>query len=181
MLTFLLICWKLIKIMGKWVKHLIILQLQVLMSIRTESAFDQFWDVIALEQQRLDVDDPVMPRKRKVPAWLEEGSRDTYHNPTNVEELYQPLYFESLDLAVAGIKERFNQTEFLQYRNIQQLLINALNDKDFEHEIDAVCNFYGDDFVKDALRSQLLNLRHCSTENISTASGLVKFLQHSFF
>ena len=82
------------------------------MSIRTESAFDQFWYVLALEQQRLDVDDPDMPRKRKVPARFEEGSRDTYHNPTNVKELYQPLYFESLDLVVAGIKERFNQTDF---------------------------------------------------------------------
>ena len=75
----------------------IILQLQVLMSIRTESAFDQFWYVIALEQQRLDVDDPDMPRKRKVPTRFEDGLQDTYQNPTNVKELYQPLYFESLE------------------------------------------------------------------------------------
>ena len=125
----------------------------MLTSIRTEFAFDQFWDVLSLEQQRLEVSDPVLPRKRKLPARYEEGSRDSYHNPRNAKEYYQPRYYEALDLAIAGIKERFNQADFIQYKNIQQLLLNALDDKAFDDEIEEVCSFYADDFEKDALRS----------------------------
>ena len=49
---------------------------------------------------------PSLPRKRKVPRWIDNGSGDGYFSEM-VEEHYRLHYFEAVDLAVQSIKNRF--------------------------------------------------------------------------
>ena len=47
---------------------------RTLASIRNDEAFDLFWANVLLQQDQMGINDPALPRKRKVPARLEVGT-----------------------------------------------------------------------------------------------------------
>ena len=47
---------------------------KTLQVIRSDKDYDAFWDLVLKAKQDIDVDDPKLPRKRKVPRKLDEGS-----------------------------------------------------------------------------------------------------------
>jgi hypothetical protein len=52
-------------------QHLAELTRKTLSSIRMDDAFDLFWSKVISTQNMLEVNDPVLPRRRKAPARLE--------------------------------------------------------------------------------------------------------------
>ena len=57
------------------------------------------------------------------------------------------MYFEALDLVVnCIIKARFHQPGYVMYKNLEELLIHAVNRKEFEEKFKLVTDFYGSDF-----------------------------------
>ena len=74
-----------------------------------------------LKYNKLDVDGPVLPRKRKVPRRYEEGSAEPeFFNVC--KQFYCQRYYEALDLIVNAIQARFDQPGFKMYRNLQDHL-----------------------------------------------------------
>ena len=55
---------------------------------------------------------------------------------------YRRIYFESLDLAVSCIKQRFDQKGFKVFSNIEQLLLKACSGKPHSEEMDAVYEYF---------------------------------------
>ena len=49
---------------------------KTLQSLRTDSNFDLFWRKAEIARQKLDVNDPELPRKRKLPKRFEDGSAE---------------------------------------------------------------------------------------------------------
>jgi len=47
---------------------------KILASIRNDEAFDLFWANVLLQQNHMGINEPALPRKRKVPARLEVGT-----------------------------------------------------------------------------------------------------------
>ena len=97
------------------------------------------------------------PRKRKAPKHLEVGEGDAYYSPT-AEDHYRRIYFEALDLAISSILERFDQPGYSTYQNLEELLLKAANGKDYSTNLQAVTEFYGDDFNVSELTTQLLHV-----------------------
>ena len=140
-------------------------------TMHTDSNFGLFWKKVEMKRMKLDVDEPQLPRRRKVPKRYEHGaSAAKYHN--SAESLYRQVYFEALDLAINIIKNHFDKPGFKVYSNIEQLVLKASMGKDYESELEFVSNFYGSDFYKLELEAQLKTLytEKCGTEETTVSS-----------
>ena len=130
--------------------------INTLKSIRTDEAFDLFFQLV--EQLRESTDDhveqPSLPQKRKVPQHLEIGDGDGYHSPT-IQQHYRQQYFEAIDLAYTSIQNCFNQPGYAIYFNLDGLLLKVANQQDYSTELHKVVTFYGSDFNQSELSTQL--------------------------
>ena len=61
---------------------------KILVSLRKDTKFDLVWSKAMSQQDKLGVSDPVLPRKRKVPARLDAGAGKAYL-PTEHNLLYR--------------------------------------------------------------------------------------------
>lgn len=140
---------------------------KTLESIRTEKAFDLFWTNVMQLREEKGVDEPVLPRKRKVPARFEEGSA-VGHHPDTPQDLYRRDYFECLDLIVACIRDRFDQPGYRILKNLENLLLKATRSEDYDSELEFVLDYYKDDLQPSILRTQLELLASTFTEQTPT-------------
>ena len=118
---------------------------QTLMSLRSDSNFSLFWQKVTKRAATLNVDSPSLPRRKKVPRRLEVGSTDGDF-PTTPKDYYRPIYFQALDLITTCINDRFNQTGYQMYRNVQDLLLKAARGEDYQTQFEFVTHLYGSDF-----------------------------------
>ena len=95
-----------------------------------------------------------LPRPRKVYRRLDDGASQCYQSPS-VQEHYSRLYYEAMDLAITSIKDRFDPPGFHMYRNLETVLVNAANKKEYIEELKEILAFYSDDFNEAELRTQL--------------------------
>ena len=94
--------------------------LDSLIDMRSDDSFDSFWIKVQSESDRVDVNDPNVPRKRKAPTRFEIGNGVGYH-PVTVQDVFRPKYFEAIDLAMASVKERFDQPGYPVFQNVEDL------------------------------------------------------------
>jgi hypothetical protein len=58
-----------------------------------------------MEAEKLDLDEPTLPRVRRVPRRFDEGSRGHVHG--SPEDYYRQQYLSLIDAAVGAIDNRF--------------------------------------------------------------------------
>ena len=113
--------------------------------------FKLFWERSVKQAEKLNIEEPVLPRKRKAPHHLEVGtSAGTV--PDTPEDRYKSIYFEALDTVSTCISDRFDQEGNQMYRKLEQLLITR---NQLENDTDGVLKLYGNDFTRDTLLAQL--------------------------
>lgn len=164
------------------------LTVRTLKAMRTDTSFTLFFNLVDRFRELTGTNFPVLPRKRKAPQRFEVGSSEGSHSAT-VEDHYRRQYFEVLDNAIESISDRFDQPGYRMYRNLECLLVNAANGKEFEHFFESVTSFYKKDFDQALLSAQLQNLRICfvDSDKIVSLGECVAFLrdlslsQKSFF
>ena len=100
---------------------------------RTENAFNMFWDSVTIRQKQLSIDDPVLPRKRKLPARYDEF-HDNQHFSESTKDRYRVIYFECIDVLVNGIEKRFDQPDYKTY--VQELLFKGFKGQSADEELD---------------------------------------------
>jgi len=109
--------------------------------LRNDESFGSFWKLARLEQARLGIEDPTLPRKRRRPQIIDNyfttTANNTTYNPETTEEMHRKIYYEAVDNAVQTITARFDQPDWAVYRNMQQSLIDALNGQRYEEELNA--------------------------------------------
>ena len=127
---------------------------RTLLGIRSEQCFDLFWEKVNRMAADVDVNDPVLPRKRKVPQRFEEGSAapEFHSTPKN---LYRQVYYEALDLLVQAINDRFDQPGYKTYCCLEALILKAIKKEAFSEELEAVLDVYGSDLNGSNLQAQL--------------------------
>ena len=128
-----------------------------LKSLRNDQSFELFWTKVNQTTSNLDVNEPQLPRRRKVPRRYDDGlSESDYHD--SPKSLYRQKYYEAIDLIVACIEDRLNQPGFAKYHLLDSLLIKAFLQDEIESDVNVVCEFFHDDFDKDLLIAQLHTL-----------------------
>ena len=125
-------------------QHTAVMTLSTLKSLRNDACFDLFWQKTTTSAEGLHVEKPTLPRRRKVPRRLDDGSAASFH--VTVEEHYRVAYFEALDLIVLCIEDHFNQPGYKTYCKVQTLLLKAAASEPYENELQFILSFYGTDF-----------------------------------
>ena len=133
--------------------ELINLVLVSLRTKRTDAEFDKFWNQLVNGVSQLDVEEPTLPRKRKMPKRFDEVA--FHHFYETPKDLYRRTYFEAYDNVIQGIKKRFQQKDFLIYRNIQDIFLNAIIGKDSAQQLKVVCDVFKNDLNSSNLQVQL--------------------------
>jgi len=80
-----------------------------------------FWSRILEE---FAVDEPTMPRKRRIPARYEDGAAPSEF-PSCPKAHYRQIYYQTLDLITSFILQRFDQPGYRTYCVLQDLILNA--------------------------------------------------------
>ena len=95
-------------------QHIATMTVATLQSLRSDTDFDIFWTKVEGIRESLDVDEPTLPRKRKVPKRYDDGASEGDH-PRNCKDFYHKEYYEALDLIINSIKSRFDQPGYRAY------------------------------------------------------------------
>ena len=120
---------------------------------RNDATFDHFWDNLIELHQHYEVDEPSLPRKRKLPARYATGQEPYQHE--SPKSMYQKHYFEAYDNTIRNIKNRFDQPDFRVYTALQSVLLKAASKESFESDFDLIQSLYFEDFDLFSLKSQL--------------------------
>ena len=107
---------------------------------RSDDAFDLFWKNTLKQKDELQVEDPKLPRKRRVPGRLDDDDVETHYFPSTAKDYYHQIYFQAFDVITACIKARFDQPDFRKYVSLQDLFLKAIKDQSWEDEIREVCS-----------------------------------------
>ena len=147
---------------------------ETLKSLRNDASFDQFWGKVDHKATILGISEPQLPRRRRVPRRYDEDTcgGDFHDNP---KSLYKQQYYEALDIIVVCIESRFNQPGYRIYRSLESLLMKACKKEDMESDLEAVCEFYRDDFNKELLCAQLQTLGVHFQTQVDSAKNLSIF------
>ena len=125
-----------------------------LQHIRDDHSFDLFWEKVELERQSLDVEEPLLPRRRKTPRRIDDGIT-VGDFPDDAKTFYRQQYYEALDLIISSINDRFDQPGYKIYKQLEDLLLKAIRKEDIEDCIAAVTSFYHSDINAAQLRLHL--------------------------
>lgn len=138
-----------------------------LSTLRSDDKFTVFYDDILKSSQGL-TDEPILPRYRKLPRRLDDGSQP--HRFTSPKDRYRHAYFEALEQTCGEIERRFDQSDLSVVLKMESLLLNSANGQHtLEPELHQILEKHGVDI--DRLKMQIAML----SDTIKTAfDGTVK-------
>ena len=150
---------------------------QALKSIRSETNYKLFWKKVTHLAEKLEVSEPVLPRRRKVPKRLDDGTA-AHEYPSTAEDHFRQIYYEALDLIISCITERFDQPGYQIYHKVEDLILKAAKQQDYQHELDFIIGHYGDDFDGTLLKTHLeiFSTNMQSVKNV-TLSDVIEFFK----
>ena len=105
-----------------------------------------FWTEVLTELKQLDIDEPVLGRKRKASRRIEDDyshSAIIYLNK-KFKDSTQQIYFEVLDLLINAIKSRFEQKDYKHYIILKKLLLKWAKNKSYVDELETAFNNYSE-------------------------------------
>lgn len=93
-------------------------------TLRSDDKFTVFYDDVLQSSEGL-TDEPVLPRYRKIPRRLDDGSQP--HRFASPKDRYRHAYFEALEQTCGEIERRFDQSDLSVVLKIESLLLNSAN------------------------------------------------------
>ena len=113
---------------------------------RTENAFQSFYDDVVTTAQKLKIGEPQLPRYRRVPRRLDDGSQP--HRYSTPKEYFRHQLSE--------LDKRFDQQQLLSpVLTLENLLLEASNGHSYQNLDSLKISCYKNDFNFDRLHSQL--------------------------
>ena len=141
---------------------------------RKDSAYQLFYSSVVLKAKNY-TDDPVLPRYRRPPRCLDDGSAP--HSFASPEDYYRTKYFEALDFVENEINRRFDQGSLALPDAIETFLIRCANTTSCDESCevpDAIVKMYSKDIKISKLRQQAQMLPDL-VATYKTSQGLSKF------
>ena len=155
-----------------------------LRSMNSDENFEELWDETtrkALEitdKTDFEMGQPKLPRKRKRPARYEDGE-GAQEFPATAKELYKKIFNESFDNIIKCLEERFEQKGQEMYCTLQNLLLLAAKNADYQESLKLVLDFYKDDFDENCLKSQLKMFKSIfPTKQNVTISEIISYFKN---
>ena len=122
---------------------------------RTDEAFCRFYDQVLETAEKVEIAGPELPRYRRTPARLDDGSQP--HRYATPKYYFRHQYFQACDLLTRELEDRFQQRDLLPpVISFEKLLLKAANGEAYEQELEIIKTYYyKDDFNFDQLEQQL--------------------------
>ena len=122
---------------------------------RNDQAFKSYYDKAVRTAQELQIEEPKLPRYRRAPRRLDQGSRP--HQFATPMEYFRQQYNEACALLIGELNDRFEQRNLLPpVLALESVLLNAANGLNYQDQLTVVQqSCYKDDFNFSRLESQL--------------------------
>ena len=120
-----------------------------------DERYELFWSNVLKRKDALEILDPVLPRKRKMPDYFGRQNADTHHFHQIPKDFYRQIHFETFDCIINCIERRFDQSDFKIYVHLQELIVKAIKGEGWDEEVKVVTDFFGLDFDETSLKVQL--------------------------
>jgi len=99
-----------------------------------------------------------LPRQAKKPARFRLDNENE-NASSSVKEYYEKIYVSAFENVTKSLEDRFNQKGLEYYDTLQQLLLLAAGNGDYETKLKQILSFYNNDrshdFDEDTLKTQL--------------------------
>ncbi|MGH0149887.1 UNVERIFIED_CONTAM: hypothetical protein FKN15_058358, partial [Acipenser sinensis] len=117
--------------------------------------FATLWQGCMNKTRQLEVNEPQLPRQRRLPR-KRDSSSDTAYSFSTPEDYYRQTHFQILDVLINQIKDRFDQDSYKICVQIESLLLSATlpNNMSFI-AFEEVTSHFGSDVDSDRLKNQL--------------------------
>ena len=125
----------------------------------------------------IELDEETLSRKRRCPARFEEGAAESCF-PATPEDGWRRWYFESLDMTISTIRDRFDQESTSQYHLLTELLTSAIKGSEVTLSSD-IKSLYSSDLNMNLLEVQLHLLSSLSLPVPSSVADFAKWLSGS--
>ena len=123
-------------------KRLANLTVEVIEGMRSEEAFNMLYDACVKKAKDFSfVAEPCLNQKRRAPNYsilqYVEGynSAANSHHPETPRDHYRSVFYESIDVIVSSIRERFDQPCFQVFEQLESLLLKSLQGEDTNEEL----------------------------------------------
>ncbi len=120
-------------------QRLACMTIATLTKCKSDEVYDLFWKKVEHSCQSLDIEEPTLPRRRKLPKNIEEDSEGiVFRNP---KDYYLKSYFEAIDYIISSIQEKFDQPGYRMHTIIGSLIIAIVKGENAEEFFAAVTEF----------------------------------------
>ena len=144
--------------------------------MREEASFHMFFENVRASAQKLETNNPKLPRKRKVPSRYEDGEAPTEFVSTD-EEHYRQFFYQTINMVANCVHDRFQQKDYIEtFKTMENLLSKALREEDFGLELQQISSFFGSDLDKFKLETQLTTLTHIIDEKQVAMKDAIKII-----
>ena len=144
--------------------------------MREEASFHMFFEKIRASAQKLETNNPKLPRKRKVPTRYEDGEAPTEFVST-VEEHYRQFFYQTINMVANCVHDRFQQKDYIEtFKTMENLLSKAFREEDFGLELQQISSFFGSDLGKFKLETKLTTLTHIIDEKQVAMKDAIKII-----
>jgi len=131
--------------------------------------FAEFWAAVVAEAEKLGLDEPSVPRKRRIPRRFDDGSEG--HTFPTPERFYQQQYFALIDTALGSLDSRFASDTWKFFADVER----ALTAPNTSADVGVISDFFGDDLDGDRLK-----LHSCCSRESSPADLLLFVISLTF-
>ena len=132
--------------------------LSTLSQFRNDQKFESLWKVASEKQAQLELEPPTLPRHRRIPRRIDDGEAEN-EQYSSVEAYFRRSYCSMLDILISEINQRFSENSYSVLTALEALLLDSFTclEPKAEH-LPEVVGFYGDEFVSEKLKSELMVL-----------------------
>ena len=103
--------------------------------MREGASFRMLFEKVRASKQKLEINDPKLPKKRKVSSHYVEGEAPVEFVST-VEEHYGQIFYQVVDMVFSCIHDRIQQKYYIEtLQAMKILLLKVFHDEDFGHEL----------------------------------------------
>lgn len=138
-----------------------------------ENSYDTFWEDIQLQVRGLDIEDPILPRRRKIPKRLDDKP-ETHHTFNDPKSYFRQIYYEVVDMAISRLDDRKHKQLSEHLENMELFATGKTVSGD------RILEFYQNDFDASRLvlhRNMFLDIATQKNETIESLTDVVRFLK----
>ena len=152
---------------------------------QNEQVATSFYEMVKIRADRLSLEEPSLPRNRKVPNrvnFLHGYKESASHHHENGSDFYRAQYFASIDNVTETIKNRFDHPDCQMYIHMDQTLLKGAVGLDTDRHINMLQTICKNEFNYIQLKSQLFTMSSSLKLKLQsnmplTMNGLIKHIQ----